>query len=162
MFVKFVNTNHFKNKIVRIFLKTSIIFLFAIFFANTVYAADTYVPGETITIGEFIYNDDYTPTTDNCTISVYSPAGAVLVNEVTMTAVSTGWHYYSYSTPGVEGKYPTYRLYTDNIRILCFNLDGTGCHSRLDHQPKSTLTEEGWQKVFDLQEKLKKQYPEII
>lgn len=60
-----------------------------------------------------------------------------------------------------KGKYSAYRLYTDNIRILCFNLDGTGCHSRLDHQPKSTLTEEGWQKVFDLQEKLKKQYPEI-
>ena len=61
-----------------------------------------------------------------------------------------------------KGKYPAYRLYTNNIRILCFNLDGTGCHSRLDHQPKSTLTEDGWQKVFDLQEKLKKQYPEII
>lgn len=60
-----------------------------------------------------------------------------------------------------KGKYPAYRLYSKNLRILCFNLDGTGCHSRLDHQPKSTLTEEGWQKVFDLQEELKATYPEI-
>ncbi len=61
-----------------------------------------------------------------------------------------------------KGKFPAYRLYSANIKIMCFNLDGTGCHSRLDHQPKSTLTEDGWQKVFDLQEELKHSYPNII
>jgi hypothetical protein len=61
-----------------------------------------------------------------------------------------------------KGKFPAYRLYSANIKIMCFNLDGTGCHSRLDHQPKSTLIEEGWQKVFDLQEELKSIYPQIL
>lgn len=61
-----------------------------------------------------------------------------------------------------KGKFPAYRLYSKNIRILCFNFDGTGCHNRLDHQPKSTLTEDGWQKVWDLQEELKQLYPKIL
>lgn len=60
-----------------------------------------------------------------------------------------------------KGKYPAYRLYTENIRIMCFNIEGTGCHNRLDHHPKSTLIEDGWEKVWDLQEKLKQQYPNI-
>lgn len=88
-----------------------VIFILAVFFSflvNISYAAETYVPGEAITIGEFIYNDDYTPSTDDCTISIYSPAGATLVNEATMTDNASGWHYYPYTTPGVEGKYPTF------------------------------------------------------
>lgn len=61
-----------------------------------------------------------------------------------------------------KGKYPAYRLYSANIKIMCFNIEGTGCHSRLDHQPKSTLIEEGWNKVWELQEELKQTYPNII
>jgi len=61
-----------------------------------------------------------------------------------------------------KGKYGLYRLYSKNIKILCFNFQGTGCHNRYDHQPKSTLTEEGWQKLFNLADELKTQYPEII
>ncbi|MDQ5949571.1 MAG: hypothetical protein QG563_77, partial [Patescibacteria group bacterium] len=83
--------------------------MFLVFsFTQISYAIETYEPSEAIVIGEFIYEDDYTPTTDDCTISIYSPAGATLVNEATMTDDATGWHYYSYTVPGVEGKYPTF------------------------------------------------------
>ena len=60
-----------------------------------------------------------------------------------------------------KGKYPKFRLNPDNIRILCFNIQGTGCHNRLDHAPHSTLTEEGWQKLFELREQLKKEYENL-
>lgn len=80
--------------------------LFGLLFASTIYAYEIHAPGDTIVVGEFIYEDDYTPTTDDCTISVYSPAGATLVNEATMSDEANGWHYYSYETPDVEGKYP--------------------------------------------------------
>ena len=89
-------------------IRILIILSFFFFSFSNIYAADTYAPSETFVIGEFIYNDDYTPTTDDCTISIYSPAGATLVNEVTMTDDATGWHYYSYTAPVTEGKYPTF------------------------------------------------------
>ncbi|MBP6884018.1 MAG: hypothetical protein KBC06_02195 [Candidatus Pacebacteria bacterium] len=100
--------NYFQNKIIGITCRITLVLFFTIVFVGNVYAADSYIPGDAITIGEFIYDDDYTPTTDDCTISIYSPAGATLVNEATMTDDATGWHYYAYTTPLVEGKYPTF------------------------------------------------------
>jgi len=80
---------------------------FFVFFGN-LYAADVFKPGEVFIVGEFIYNDDYTPTTDDCTISIYSPTGSTLVNEVVMDVETNGWHYYSYTAPSTEGKYPAF------------------------------------------------------
>lgn len=57
-----------------------------------------------------------------------------------------------------KGKYPNFRLKPENVKILCFNIQGTGCHNRLDHAPLSTLTEHGWKKLFELREKLKQEY----
>lgn len=89
------------------FWKGLILAFLLIFFNQTAFAVEVYYePAESIEIGEFIYNDDYTPTTDDCTISIYSPAGTVLINEDTMSDNATGWHYYSYTTPGTPGKYP--------------------------------------------------------
>jgi hypothetical protein len=100
--------HYFKNKKVGIFLKTFILMFLVFSFAQISFAIETYEPGEAIVVGEFIYEDDYTPTTDDCTISIFSPAGATLVNEATMTDDATGWHSYAYTVPGVEGKYPTF------------------------------------------------------
>lgn len=98
-----------KNEIVRVFLKCCFILLGFFSFISIANAIETYEPLETITIGEFIYNDDYTPTMDDCTISIYPPGGgAPLVDTVTTTANTTGWHYYSYVTPATEGKYPAF------------------------------------------------------
>ena len=98
----------FKIKSFSLFSLIGITILSGLFFVTNAFAFETYEPGETIIIGEFIYNDDYTPTTDDCTVSVYSPAGVALVSEVTMTDDATGWHRYAYTTPLVEGKYPTF------------------------------------------------------
>jgi hypothetical protein len=102
--VKILNS---KKRISIANFKVFAILLFGLLFTPNLYAYEIHTPGDTIIIGEFIYEDDYTPTTDDCTLSVYSPAGVTLVNEVTMSDEANGWHYYSYTTPGVEGKYPT-------------------------------------------------------
>jgi hypothetical protein len=106
-----VKINHIKNKIIGIF--TGCCLIFGVFFilANIAYAIDTYQPLENITIGEFIYNDDYTPTADDCTISIYNPVTLVAeVDNETMTdegtVAVTGWHYYNWTTLATEGKYP--------------------------------------------------------
>lgn len=57
-----------------------------------------------------------------------------------------------------KGKYPLFRLNPNNIRILCYNFQGTGCHSKYDHWPHSELKGEGWEKLFALRDELKKEY----
>jgi hypothetical protein len=66
--------------------------------------------GETITIGEFIYDDDYVATTTPCTVSIYDSLGDIKVNAQAMTATTTGWHYYDYAIPanGAEGSWPSF------------------------------------------------------
>ena len=62
---------------------------------NTIYA-----PGDTVTLGDFVYNDDYSPSTsDNCTITVYDPTGALIVNAQSLTPDSNGWHHYTLPSP---------------------------------------------------------------
>jgi hypothetical protein len=97
------------------FLKTTkyvsfFIVIFIMYFCLSlyVYATETYSPGESIVIGEFIYNDDYTPTTDDCTVSIFLPNNVVDVDEVVMNVETNGWHYYQYTIPATEGKYPTF------------------------------------------------------
>lgn len=85
-----------------------LIFIFLI--SPSLVSADVviYAPGDTVKIGEFVYNDDFTPTTDDCTVTIYSPAGATLVNGATMTDDATGWHYYDYTAPATNGKYAAF------------------------------------------------------
>lgn len=66
-------------------------------------------PGSPITIGEFVYDDDYVATTTPCNITISDPASSIVVNNASMTADSTGWHYYIYSVPSnaAEGSWPT-------------------------------------------------------
>ena len=119
--------NHFKNKILNILIKSFFIFGVFLALANVAYAIDTYAPLESITIGEFIYNDDYTPTADDCKISIYSPSLVVQVDDQTMTdegtSAVTGWHYYTWTTLATEGKYPAF--------ITCGS-SGTGDLFKLD------------------------------
>ncbi len=103
-----MTTSSLKKNTLLCVLYAGIVFSVGFFVYTTAFAIDVHMPGESITIGEFIYNDDYSPTTDDCTISIYSPAGATLVNEATMTDDSTGWHYYPYTTPVTEGSYPAF------------------------------------------------------
>ena len=69
-------------------------------------ANNVYAPGDTVTIGEYIYNDDFSPNTGTCTVDIASPSGTALVSAVTMSFNANGWHYYNYTAPSTNGKYP--------------------------------------------------------
>jgi hypothetical protein len=93
-------------------MKTKILFFIAIIFVlsyQSVYAAtDRVFLGQTIRIGDFVFEDDYSPSTDDCTISIYNPSGVQKVNEAVMSDNVSGWHYYDYTVPSNEevGKWP--------------------------------------------------------
>jgi hypothetical protein len=57
-----------------------------------------------------------------------------------------------------KGKYPKARLDPNNIRVLCYNIQGTGCHSKYDFYPHGELKGEGWERLFKLRDELKEQY----
>jgi hypothetical protein len=58
-----------------------------------------------------------------------------------------------------KGRYERFRLNPDNIRIMCYNIQGTGCHSIFDNNPRSEIINKPeWQKVFQLEERLKQEY----
>jgi hypothetical protein len=56
-----------------------------------------------------------------------------------------------------KGKYPAFRLYPDNIRLMCFKF-GEGCHEKYDQQPHSNLKGDGWDRLFELRDRLKAEY----
>ena len=60
-----------------------------------------------------------------------------------------------------KGRYPKFRLNPDNIRIMCYNYQGSGCHSKLDFYPKSELTDPMWDKVWELKERLINEYKQL-
>jgi hypothetical protein len=87
-------------------------FVFALFFifSSGAHAGyQQYLPGDTVTIGEFIYDDNFQATTsDNCSVTVYNPSGSTVVNAASMTIDSNSWHHYSFTPASVEGIWPAY------------------------------------------------------
>ena len=77
-------------------------FIFFSFFSISVALAGSYqkiAPGDTITLGEFVFDDDFVATTTDCTIGITNPLNVELVPSTTpMTANNDGWHYYNYTT----------------------------------------------------------------
>jgi len=56
--------------------------------------------------------------------------------------------------------FPKYKLYQPNIVLGCHDSE-TSCHHRWDKTPRSSLIEPMWKILFELEAKLKAQYPEI-
>lgn len=53
------------------------------------------------TIGEFLYNDDYSPVASaTCSATVRKPDGTLFLNAVTMSESSDGWYSYSVNATG--------------------------------------------------------------
>lgn len=75
-------------------------FIFNLLSTGYVYASyQKIAPGDTITLGEFVFTDDFVPTTTPCTIGITDPLNVVKVASTTpMTANDNGWHYYNYTT----------------------------------------------------------------
>lgn len=91
-----------KNFFIYILILSTIIPIFT--FAET----DKVFLGQTTRIADFVFEDDYTPSTDTCTVSIYDPNGNIKVNEGVMQSNANGWHYYDY-TVGVSeqvGRWP--------------------------------------------------------
>ncbi len=104
-------------------MKTKILFSIIIVFVFTslnVYAGTERVYlGQTIRIGDFVFEDDYTPSTDDCTISIYDPSGVQKVTEEIMLDNVSGWHYYDYTVGinEVTGKWPVIMSCGSNLTL---------------------------------------------
>lgn len=83
------------------------------FFSISVASAANYqkiAPGDTITLGEFVFDDDFVATTTDCWIGITNPVNVEVVASTTlMTANDDGWHYYDYTAPGnaASGVWPS-------------------------------------------------------
>lgn len=62
-----------------------------------------YAPGSQVVIGEFLFEDDFTPSTEDCTLTVKEPDGDVAVNAVTMDERADGWHSYTFVPASIDG-----------------------------------------------------------
>lgn len=85
-------------KSVRFFLLS--FFVFGLFSPGLAYAAyQKIAPGDTITLGEFVFDDNFVATTTDCWIGITNPLNVEVVASTTlMTANNDGWHYYDYAT----------------------------------------------------------------
>src|SRR3989344_5408250 len=90
--------NNFSFKVFGCFIFLFLVFsLFATDFAYAIY--QKVAPGDTVTLGEFVFEDDFSPSTTDCTIGITDPLNIVAVASTTlMNERSDGWHYYDYTT----------------------------------------------------------------
>lgn len=84
------------------FLFSSCLFVIFGLFSIHVTHAISYqkiAPGETVTLGEFVFDDNFVATTTDCWIGITNPLNAVVIASTTpMTVNNNGWHYYNYAT----------------------------------------------------------------
>jgi len=77
-------------------------------------------PSSTCTIGEFLYNDDYTALpSQTCTLTAKYPDGSPFITSQAMTSRADGWYSYDATISTTEG------LYT--ATICCVPSAGTMC-----------------------------------
>ncbi|HPW34491.1 MAG TPA: hypothetical protein PK367_01880 [Candidatus Paceibacterota bacterium] len=99
------NWKYFKTKLIlSVFVLLGIFLLGGVEYTN---AYQTVSPGQSIIIGEFVYDDDFQATTTPCTINIYDPLGSLIIQQA-MTAQANGWHYYVFSGTSTQGTWPTF------------------------------------------------------
>ncbi len=111
------------NKIIKQLLIFSLCGL-VLFQAGLALAAyERYSVGDDVTIGEFVYDDDFQPTTTPCWVTITSPTSTVVVDNIEMTNGDRGWHYYPFLSVYAEGIWPT---------VMTCGSSTTGDLARLD------------------------------
>ena len=89
-------------------------FVFSFFTNDFVYAGyQKIAPGDTITLGEFVFDDNFVATTTPCTIGITNPLNVVVAPSTTpMTANNDGWHYYTTTTAAdaASGIWPSFMI----------------------------------------------------
>lgn len=90
----FLIKNIFSKKTPQRVVAFLFLFVFGILATRSVVFAayNRYAPGDTVTIGEFVYDDNFNPSTDACSTTVYYPNHTTAVVETLMTAQTDGWH----------------------------------------------------------------------
>lgn len=132
-------------------------FVLNFFAIDFVYASyQKIAPGGTVTLGEFVFDDNFVPTTTPCTIGITNPLNVVVVPSTTpMTANNDGWHYYNYTTAtsAVSGMWPSVMIcgsaiVGDLVKVdKSFIVDGSLVTKSYIDTATSTLTTEiakGW------------------
>lgn len=79
-------------------------------------------PGAACEIGEFLYDDEYSPiTTASCTITSRYPNETLYVSSAAMTSNTDGWYSYLFTAPTTEGLYRTEVCCTAGADYLCLD-----------------------------------------
>ncbi len=98
----------------KLILAVVLITLAALVYTKSTWAASgnsqICAPGESCTVGEFVYTDSYAPENSaTCTITSRYPDGTVLLNAQAMTHASEndGWYYHTFTAPSTLGLYRT-------------------------------------------------------
>lgn len=82
---------------------------------QSVLAADT-------TIGEYLYNDDYTADTSaSCTLNIKNPDGSIYLSDYSLSATADGWYGYTFNSPTVAGYYRSELCCNTNGDRLCID-----------------------------------------
>lgn len=87
-------------------------------------AVDSYVcnPGETCTVGEFLYNDSYAPETAAvCTLSSKYPDGTSFLSSQSLVATADAWYGHTFTTPAVLGYYRAEICCDENGNHMCID-----------------------------------------
>lgn len=83
------------------------------------------VSNTTCTVGEFLYDDDYTPITDpstECNLTTRYPDGTTLLHDdQLMDASADGWYSYEFTAPTTTGYYRAQVCCTAGTEYLCID-----------------------------------------
>lgn len=78
--------------------------------------------GKSCTVGEFLYNDSYTPiTTATCTLTSRYPDGTSYLSSQSLTSTSDGWYAYTFTTPSTTGTYRSQICCTAGSDYMCLD-----------------------------------------
>jgi hypothetical protein len=85
-------------------------------------APQTCSPSSTCVVGEFLYDDSYTPITDaTCTLTSRDPSGDLYQDGVAMTPAADGWYSVSFTAPDTTGYYRAQICCTSGTDYLCLD-----------------------------------------
>lgn len=98
--------------------------LFAALLISTTHATEYQqcTTSSTCTIGEFLYNDDYTALTGaSCTLTAKNPDGTAFVTNAAMTGRSDGWYSYDATIGATTGLYTATICCTPASGLMCLD-----------------------------------------
>lgn len=79
-------------------------------------------PSTTCEVGEFLYDDEYSPITGaSCTITAKYPDASAFVTGQAMTGESDGWYGYTFTAPTTQGMYRAEVCCTSGSDYLCID-----------------------------------------